>query len=163
MSKLQLFALVFLGIVFDLGFTAKSPSDIAAERQREDLAKIKYYNWLLLRHRTAKQVIEKANEELKEKRLKMLQTLIETPAPHNVTLIITEQNYNKLDKMIKPLNKHVMKENETPAAKLLTSHRQPPKIDGEARTNNFVEFQLTKRDYEKLKKFLSPKTVIVKT
>ncbi|EFO85939.1 hypothetical protein CRE_32637 [Caenorhabditis remanei] len=130
---------------------------------RKDLKQINYYNWLLHRHRTEKQKIEKVNNDIKNARLVKLQEILDTPAPHNVSLIATETDFAKIRRFVHPVGNKPVTESIAELTAILSPQRRQARQGDAAgkqeKPEGLVEFQLSEREYQKFSKFLNKKTM----
>ncbi|KAF1765478.1 hypothetical protein GCK72_005430 [Caenorhabditis remanei] len=151
---------------------------------RKDLKQINYYNWLLHRHRTEKQKIEKVNKwvlgrnivllqanladnsvssDIKNARLVKLQEILDTPAPHNVSLIATETDFAKIRRFVHPVGNKPVTESIAELTAILSPQRRQARQGDAAgkqeKPEGLVEFQLSEREYQKFSKFLNKKTM----
>ncbi|CAP23631.1 Protein CBG02985 [Caenorhabditis briggsae] len=173
------YVLVLLVLVAVVALSDQADSDA---QYRKDLKQINYYNWLLHRHRTEKQKIEKTNKwvirrkhqkkmadspdifvssDIKKARLAKLQEILDTPAPHNVTLIALESDFGKLRHFVHPVGNKPVTENAAELMSIISPQNRQARgqHDAAGKQEGLVEFQLSEREYQKFSKFLSNRTI----
>ncbi|UMM17926.1 hypothetical protein L5515_014242 [Caenorhabditis briggsae] len=152
------YVLVLLVLVAVVALSDQADSDA---QYRKDLKQINYYNWLLHRHRTEKQKIEKTNNDIKKARLAKLQEILDTPAPHNVTLIALESDFGKLRHFVHPVGNKPVTENAAELMSIISPQNRQARgqHDAASKQEGLVEFQLSEREYQKFSKFLSNRTI----
>ncbi|CAB54242.1 Neuropeptide-Like Protein [Caenorhabditis elegans] len=133
-------------------------------QHRKDLNQINYYNWLLHRHRTERQKIEKVNNDIRDARLIKLQQILDSPAPQNVTLIATQSDFSRISRLVHPVSNKPVTDSVDELNKVLGVHRRQARKGAQSdaaaqKPEDLVEFQISEREYEKFSKFFNNRTM----